>query len=137
MKRPKFLTLIMLHLLFVFFAFLVYFSQYCLYMGDTAENLARVYAMSLFIPNVIGMTVLYFSYLAWLLGEFSKGKKIKWFKLHISYNLLLISGLSVELLQTKNASMADSFFILAETAAILIALVIIFNKNKKYGYAHC
>ena len=132
MKRKTFIILTSLHAVFVAFAFLVYFAQYNLNDGIMAERVARIYAMSLFIPNIIGMAVLYLIYVAWLWKSFPKRWKIKEFNLHISYNIFFLSGLSLELFQVKSAPLSDSLFIVAELAAIFLAFVIIFNnKNKK------
>lgn len=132
MKRKTFIVLASLHTVFVIFAFLVYFAQYNLYDGSMAESVARIYATFLFIPNIIGMAVLYFVYAAWLWKSFPKRYEIKEFNLHISYNIFFLSGLSFEIFQVRSAALSDSFFIAAEAVAIFLALVIIFNnKNKK------
>ncbi len=81
MKKKCFVILTWFHIVFIGFAFFMYFAQNYLYNAQMAEGIARFYARSFFIPNVLGIIVFYFIYTTCLSrifkGKNKQGIKIK------------------------------------------------------------
>lgn len=109
MKRPTFIALVLLHLIFLFFVLLVYFMQNYLYNTLVADSIAHVYAISLFIPNIFALLSIYGIYVFFLLKSFKKKKKIDNISLHISYNIFFLFGLFIVLFKPDSTFFATQF----------------------------
>ncbi|EKE16535.1 MAG: hypothetical protein ACD_11C00004G0033 [uncultured bacterium] len=131
MKRSVFVSLVFLQAILVIIVGLVFFAQYYLYSENLVKNIVRFYAMFFFLPNMIGMGILYLLYAFGFVKRILNKDNIDKFKLHIFYNALFWAGISASIVGFRNVVLEDSFFILLEGLSICAALCIIFKSDLK------
>lgn len=129
MKRSVFVSLVFLQAILVLIVGLVFFAQYYLYSDNLVKNIARFYAMFFFLPNIIGMAVLYLLYIFGFVKKILRKDNVERFNLHIFYNALFLAGISTGVVGFKNVLLEDSSFILLEGLSICAALCIIFKSD--------